>query len=99
MSCQTDISFIRLWDKCGLVALVEFPKVFVCRLGLTDAIENVEERSVLLPIYLFQLYRDVVYLCQSFGSEEIGSVVIRCQQALVFWGHHWSQLLKVSNHQ
>ena len=99
MCRQTDISFLGLGDKCRLIALIEFLKILSCWFCLADIIEDVKKGSVFLTIYFFQLYRHIVYLGKSLGTEEIWGVVIWCKKTFVLWGHHRCQLLKVSYHQ
>ena len=72
----------------------------LCRgMPLTDVVEDGQERIVLLTVDLFELDGDVVCLAESLRAEEIGRVVIRLQQPLVFGSDDGRQLCQVANHQ
>ena len=76
MGGQADILFFWLRGERGLIASVQLSKCLLGRMAVADLVKNLNKRHVLLSIDVFQLYGDIVYLLQSFRTEEVGSVVI-----------------------
>ena len=66
---------------------------------LTDAVQQFQEVSVILPVYGLKLDGAIFRLLQRAAGEEIGSVVVLAEHLPFLVFHYGSQLLQVANHQ
>ena len=96
---EADVSIVLLWKESRHIPAVELLEVSVGGLPVSDMVEDVDERVVLLTINLFQLNGEVVGLRQCFRPEEIGSVVKRREYLFILRCHHGGELLQVANHE
>ena len=82
-----------------LITLVQRLEVLVCYVAISEVIQNVYERFVLLSEHFRQFNRNILYALQCFRVEEIRRVVVSVQQFFLFGLHHGGKLLQVANHQ
>ena len=99
MGDQTDISFLFPRLEAGEIAAVQRFQHLRVAMVLTDAVQQLQEVSVILPVYGLKLDGAIFRLLQRAAGEEIGSVVVLAEHLPFLVFHHGSQLLQVANHQ
>ena len=92
-------TLLRTGTEPSIAPCVELLQV-VCRCpAVTDVVEYLDERGVLLPVHVVELDGHIVYLLQSLRSEKVGRVIVGIEYFRVFGRDDGCELLQVAYHQ
>lgn len=80
MGCQSDIAVVGVGAECRIVAGVKRVEVVGGDMTVAYIVEDLQEVLVLLTVYVFQLYGDVVDILQGVRPEEVRRVVVLLQK-------------------